>query len=128
MLLTIEKLRRGEVREPERIGAFILGVARALAGRQRSRESRFAPLEDAGGELVAASLAPPDPLARERVRDCLDGLPDRQRAVVVLSFYAEQPSAEIARSLGLSSENVRVIRHRGVARLRDCLGLEERTA
>jgi len=43
--------------------------------------------------------------------------------VVLLTFYAEQSSGDIATSLGLSSENVRVIRHRSVARLRDCLGL-----
>lgn len=128
LLLTIEKLRRGEVREPERIGAFILGVARTLAGRQRSRESRFSPLEEAAVEIAAASVAPPDPLARERVRDCLEALPETQRAVVVMAFYAERSSSDIAASLGLSAGNVRVIRHRGVGRLRDCMGLLESAA
>lgn len=128
LLLTIEKLRRGEVREPERVGAFILGVARTLAGRQRSRESRFSPLEEAAVEIAAASVAPPDPLARERVRDCLQALPETQRAVVVMTFYAERSGSDIAASLGLSAENVRVIRHRGVGRLRDCMGLVESAA
>lgn len=128
LLLTIEKLRRGEVREPERIGAFILGVARTLAGRQRTRESRFSPLEEAAVEIAAASVAPPDPLARDRVRDCLEALPETQRAVVVMTFYAERSGSDIAASLGLSAENVRVIRHRGVGRLRDCMGLLESAA
>lgn len=128
LLLTIEKLRRGEVREPERIGAFILGIARTLAGRQRSRESRFSPLEKAATEIVAAGVAPPDPLARDRVRDCLQALPEKQRAVVVMTFYAERTSSDIAASLGLSAENVRVMRHRGVGRLRDCMGFVENAA
>ncbi len=128
LLLTIDKLRRGEVREPERIGAFILGVARTLAARQRGREARYSPLEEAAVEVAAASVAPPDPLARDRVRECLRALPEKQRAVVVLTFYAERSSSDIAASLGLSAENVRVIRHRGVGRLRDCMGLTEAAA
>ena len=54
-------------------------------------------------------------LCAGRVRE-----PERIRAFI----YAEQSSSDIATSLGLSSENVRVIRHRSVARLRDCFGLE----
>lgn len=124
LLLTLEKLRAGRVREPEKIGAFILGVARTLAGVRRSREPRHEPIDPADRELVAASVGPPDPIARTRVAGCLEELAERQKAVVLLSFYAEQSSGAIAASLGLSRENVRVIRHRGVARLRDCLGLE----
>lgn len=124
LLLTIEKLRSGGVREPERIGAFILGVARTLAGGRRTRESRLEPIDSADRELVGSSVAPPDPIARTRITGCIEELPEKQKAVVLLTFYAEQSSPVIAASLGLSSENVRVIRHRGVARLRDCLGLE----
>lgn len=127
LLLTLEKLRAGEVREPERIGAFILGVARTLAGnafsRSGGRERRGRPLEDVAAELVAPAVEPPDPIARERVAPCVEALPESQRAVVLLSFYAERSSAEVASSLGLSNGNVRVLRHRGVARLRDCLGV-----
>ena len=127
LLLTIEKLRRGEVREPERIGAFILGVARTLSAR-RHGDPRLSPLDEVGGDLAAVHVAPPDPLARDRVRDCLQALPETQRAVVVMTFYAERSSSDIAASLGLSTDNVRVIRHRGVGRLRDCMGLVERAA
>jgi RNA polymerase sigma-70 factor (ECF subfamily) len=123
LLLTIEKLRSRRVREPERIGAFVLGVARTLASGRRAREARLEPIEAADLEPVAASVAPPDPIARSRVTGCLEALPEKQRAVILLTFYAEQSSGDIAGSLGLSAENVRVIRHRSVARLRDCLGL-----
>ena len=124
LLVTLEKLRAGQVREPERIGAFILGVARTLASSRWTREARSAPLDEAAEGMVAECLAPPDPLARERVRPCVEALPDKHRAVILLSFYAEQSSAEVAASLGLTNNHVRVLRHRGVAQLRDCLGLE----
>ena len=47
--------------------------------------------------------------------------PERERAVLVTSFYAEQPSDAVAKQLGLSAGNVRVIRHRGVDKLRRCI-------
>lgn len=121
LLLTLEKLRAGAVRDPERIGAFILGVARTLSTARLSRGGRLRSIEDLPREPTAPVVALPDPIARSRVAPCLETLPDRQRAVVLLTFYAEHDSGEIARALGLSSGNVRVLRHRGVSQLRDCL-------
>lgn len=123
LLLTLEKLRAGGVREPERIGAFILGVARSLSRDHWSHDARAAPLDDFAAGLVAASLTPADPIVRARVVPCVQALPEKQRAVVLLSFYAEQTSGEVADSLGLTANHVRVLRHRGVAQLRDCLGV-----
>ena len=123
LLLTLEKLRAGEVREPERIGAFILGVARSLSRTEWSREGRVQPLDDLSPALTATIPFPPDPIARARVAPCMEALPEKQRAVVLLSFYAEQSSGEVAHSLGLTPNHVRVLRHRGVSRLRDCLGI-----
>ena len=125
LLLTLEKLRAGEVRELDRIGAFILGVARSLSRRHWSRDGRAESLDDVSAELIATSLAPRDPIARTRVAPCVEALPEKQRAVVLLSFYAEQSSGEVADSLGLTPNHVRVLRHRGVSRLRDCLGVAQ---
>ncbi len=41
--------------------------------------------------------------------------------MVVLSFYAERSAGEIGIELGLSPVNVRVLRHRALARLRGCM-------
>ena len=54
LLLTIEKLRAGAVREPERIGSFILGAARLAArslGRVGAREEEG--IEQVPGHAVA---------------------------------------------------------------------------
>ena len=42
-------------------------------------------------------------------------------AVVVLTFYAHHEAPRIAKDLGVSPGAVRVIRHRAMARLRDCV-------
>jgi RNA polymerase sigma-70 factor (ECF subfamily) len=54
----------------------------------------------------------------------VERLAERERAVVVLSFYSERGSDDIAAELGLSAGNVRVVRHRALARLRGCMGVE----
>jgi RNA polymerase sigma-70 factor (ECF subfamily) len=52
---------------------------------------------------------------------CLERLPERERSVLVMSFYEEQAADDVGAALGLSAGNVRVIRHRGIARLRGCV-------
>jgi RNA polymerase sigma-70 factor, ECF subfamily len=56
-----------------------------------------------------------------RLRGCLARLAERERTVLVLTFYADEPAAAIATRLGMSPENVRTVRHRAFARLRGCV-------
>ncbi|MBX3468145.1 MAG: sigma-70 family RNA polymerase sigma factor [Planctomycetes bacterium] len=119
LLLLLEKLRAGEVTAPERVASFVLGVARRTALAMRRDGARLAPLEP--DALPAEAAAPPDPLLAARLAGCLEALGERERSVVVLTFYQGQGAAEIAAALALSEGNVRVVRHRGVGRLRACL-------
>jgi len=57
-------------------------------------------------------------LDRARVVDGLERLPPRERSVLVMSYYDEQPCEAVGRALGLTPGHVRVLRHRGLARLR----------
>jgi RNA polymerase sigma-70 factor (ECF subfamily) len=61
-------------------------------------------------------------LDAERLAACLDALAERERTVVALTFFADKPGDEVGRHLGISAGNVRVIRHRAIARLRECMG------
>ena len=61
-------------------------------------------------------------MGERRLRSCLDALEPRQQTVLVLTFYSERNSTEIARELALSPENVRAIRHGALVRLRGCVG------
>jgi RNA polymerase sigma-70 factor (ECF subfamily) len=65
----------------------------------------------------------PEPLALDpaRLARCLEALAERERSVVVLSFFADRAADEVAAELALSAGNVRVIRHRALGRLRECM-------
>ena len=41
--------------------------------------------------------------------------------MLLMTFFEEKPADEVAGALGLTAGNVRVIRHRGLGRLRDCV-------
>ncbi|HTM02378.1 MAG TPA: sigma-70 family RNA polymerase sigma factor [Vicinamibacterales bacterium] len=122
LLLTIERLRAGEVRRPEQIGSFILGTSRTMiqAGRRTTRRreqlsARFGLGKEEVTSLSDAALDGP------RVAACLGALAERDRLVVMLTFYADAEAPRIANDLGVTSGAVRAIRHRAMARLRDCV-------
>jgi RNA polymerase sigma-70 factor, ECF subfamily len=127
MRLVLERLRAGEVREPDRIGSFILGTARMMARDARRRSRRQQDLgERMAAEAPAARVGPSEGVADlDRLEQCLQALTERERTVVVLSFQGGEAAPDIAGALGLSAANVRVIRHRAVARLRTCMGAGE---
>ncbi|WP_326824102.1 SigE family RNA polymerase sigma factor [Streptosporangium sp. NBC_01756] len=56
--------------------------------------------------------------AREAVRHVLAELPERQRAVIVLRYFADLPDPQIAEALGCSVATVRSQASRALARLR----------
>ena len=122
LLLTIEKLRAGGVRQPEEIGSFILGTSRMMAQSERRvvrrREALAARFIDSSAHVAPASAAPLD---APRVVACLQALAERDRLVVVMTFYAEREAPGIAADLGVSPGAVRAIRHRALARLRECV-------
>lgn len=123
--ITLQKLRARGVHEPAHIASFILGVARLQALQLRKRQGREIPT-DVVAEEAAASVAgiAPEALDAERMAECVQTLGERDRSVIVLSFYGDMSSSQVAKELGLSPVNVRVIRHRAVDRLRQCMDLE----
>ena len=58
------------------------------------------------------------------MQECLTRLPDRERTVLVMSFFDDLPAEAVGQELGVSAGNVRVIRHRGLERLRTCLNVD----
>jgi RNA polymerase sigma-70 factor (ECF subfamily) len=120
--MTFDGLREGRVREPEKVASFVFGTCRrVVSGWRKSRERRERLLERHGQELALAAAAPHEPLDLERLARCMAGLAERERTVVALSFYAERDADAIGAELGLEPGNVRVVRHRALARLRSCM-------
>jgi RNA polymerase sigma-70 factor (ECF subfamily) len=122
MLMTFDSLRAGKVRDEERMASFVLGICRrVVADLRRGAARRRRLLERYGPELVPAARDDAPSLDLDRLALCLERLSERERAVVVLSFCAERGSGEIGAELGLTPANVRVVRYRALARLRDCM-------
>jgi RNA polymerase sigma-70 factor (ECF subfamily) len=123
LVLTIEKLRAGDVRDPERIASFVLGVARVSAQRTAlglKRESPLAELshlEDTFVDDTGARL-------EKRLAPCFEGLAAREKTVLLLTYFEDRSAPEIAERIGTTQGNVRIVRHRALERLRGCLELE----
>ena len=123
--MTLERLRAGKLREPERIASFVLGMCRMVVLEIRRGTWRRETLLQTYGD-TAEAVEVPEPLAldADKLAACLQALAERERAVVMLTFFADKAGDEVAKELELSSGNVRVIRHRALARLRECMGGE----
>jgi len=122
MLLTIEKLRSGAIREADQIASFVLGCSRTMARDLKRREWRREKRREAFMVMDAfESPAEDSALDGVHLERCLARLADRERMVVLLTFYGEKTATEVGQELGVKEGNVRVIRHRAIERLRTCM-------
>lgn len=119
----LASLRDGAVTDPGKLESFVFGTCKfVLRNEQRTHRRRQEKLETMVREALPpespAMLSPsPDP----RLAECLAGLKERARTVLVLGFYGERSAPEIASELGLTPGNVRVVRHRALAQLLECM-------
>ena len=122
ILTMLEALRAGRLREPHKLASFVLGTCRmTVLDLRRGAQRKQRLLEQFQADLVP-SVEPSMPrLDQERLTRCLRGLKERERAVVVMTFYDERAGADVSRFLGVSEVNVRVIRHRAIHQLRECM-------
>lgn len=136
--LALDLAQDAFVRAWERIGTFerrsafatwIHRIAVRLAYDELGRRKRTARLE--------VDLADPAPAADERLSHAeiaadlerrIAGLPDLQRAVVVLRAHDGLPYREIAAVLGTTETSARVSFHHAVRRLREGLREEATTS
>ena len=121
LLKVLEALRSARLREPDKLSQFVLGTCRMTVRDQRRSSYRQEELLAMfGGDLVPDP--PPIPgLDDRQLARCVQALKERERSVVVMTFYDDQTAAETARFLGISDANVRVIRHRAIQQLRACM-------
>jgi RNA polymerase sigma-70 factor (ECF subfamily) len=121
MLMMIERLRAGSLREPERLASFVFGICRMVVLDLRRGQARRDRLLETYGEALRPPEAPPPNVDHVRLAHCLERLPERERTVLLLTFYDDTPAGTLARELDLSPANVRVIRHRALEHLRACV-------
>jgi RNA polymerase sigma-70 factor, ECF subfamily len=118
LMMALERLRAGALREPERLASFVFGMCRMVViDIRRGTARRGALLETYGAVEEAIEDDEPRVFEREKLATCLQALSERERSVVVTSFFDEKSIDE----LGLSAGNVRVVRHRALGKLRACI-------
>ena len=126
VLTTLEALRAGRLREPEKLTSFVRGICRmTVLDLRRGARRREQLMERFGADLPMSDLSSPPRLDHERLTRCVQGLRERERTIVVMTFYDERTGADVAGFLGISEANVRVVRHRAIHQLRECMGVTE---
>jgi RNA polymerase sigma-70 factor, ECF subfamily len=124
--IVLEKIRQGDVREPERLSGFICGVARNLAidyFRRAARQEGMTEIEE------AVSLPHPAPdqlqelLQKEKadlVRQVLKEMPNERDIQALYRFYiADDDKEQICADLGLTSLQFNLVLHRARERFRE---------
>lgn len=124
LLVFVEALRNRSIEEPARVGGFVLGICRKLSHDQaRARERRAALWDVFGADVAAVDEEPHERAVYELIHleDCISQLSKRARDVVRLTYLEPVTAAEVATALGTTEGNVRVMRHRVLGSLRDCM-------
>jgi RNA polymerase sigma-70 factor (ECF subfamily) len=119
--------RLAQLRRPERIGAWLIGIARhegkefrRQAGRRRQR---FTTLVDHPAPKTQAAVSDTVSLIREAVRE----LPERERMAVHIHYLCGEPAQVARHALGLSQSGFYKLLERARCRLRArLLELEKR--
>ena len=112
LILALEKIRDGEVREPERLAGFLRALAKNLSTqryRRRSVEAEkpsaepFDAPDDKGPDALGGML---DQERARLTRALLDELKvPRDREVLFRYYLAEQSSGRICRELGVDTDH-----------------------
>ena len=124
LITTLEALRAGRLREPEKLASFVLGTCRlTVLNLRRGAQRKQRLLEQFGADLPASFQPRIVRLDHDLLQRCMQNLNERERTVVAMTFYDEQTGADVAAFLGVSEGNVRVIRHRAIRQLRECMGV-----
>ncbi len=121
LMAVLEAARGGRVREPEHLDRFILGTCRNTSSRMRQRDGRALPTEREDLEKMLVTVEEPEVVDGRALSRCLDRLETRARRVVTMAFREDRSAEEIAAALATTAGNVRVMRHRALGVLRQCL-------
>lgn len=122
LLAFVEAVQNNRLEDPSRAASFALGICHNLAReRAKVRDRRQSAWEKFADFTGVTEAQEPVLLERARLEDCLSLLTGKAQNVLHGSYFEDATDAEIAARMELSPANVRVIRHRSIAALRQCV-------
>jgi len=126
--VVIEKLRSGPIEQPERLAAYLRGVALNLCVAQRRKDFRRATTADSEALEAAADdrAGPSDLLSAEQlkraVRQLLDELPTpRDRDILTRVYLLDEDKDAICAALGVDSVHFNRVLFRAKQRFRELI-------
>src|SRR5678815_2196743 len=97
LITTLEALRAGRLREPEKLTSFVLGTCRmTVLGLRRGSQRKERLLQQFGADLQAPVQPSMPVLDHEQLTRCVQNLKERERTVVVMTFYDERTGADLS--------------------------------
>ena len=121
-LRVIQSLRQGKLRSPDALPSFVVGIALNVIREQIRLKRKVQQLD--GSELKLAGEQSPESVFLDEetgraVREVAEKLKPREREFLRLYYYEELPKEEIARSLGIKEERLRLIKSRALKSFRE---------
>ncbi|HSU40916.1 MAG TPA: sigma-70 family RNA polymerase sigma factor [Polyangiaceae bacterium] len=118
MLRVLEAVREGRLEDPTKLTSFVFGTCRNVTWdlrRARRREQRL----EREATSLEATVGPPTLGEQEiaRLFASMNTLSERESTIVRMTFFEDRTTDDIAARLALTASNVRVIRHRALAKL-----------
>ena len=104
---------------PESPSHYLRAALIKAAVRSRRLQARRPEVLVSHAPEIAGSSAESQILARQHLLPALRRLPPRQRAVIVLRYFADLTEADTAQAMGCSIGTVKTQAHRALRRLRD---------
>jgi RNA polymerase sigma-70 factor (ECF subfamily) len=108
--------REGGVRQPERFGAFVNSICNNVLLEHYRSSAKNQPMEDSHLEIPDRVLDLEGMLvtkqSSEQVRKILDGMPERDRALLRAIFLEEKEKDVVCKEFGVDRDYLRVLLHR----------------
>jgi len=120
-LRVLQAIRGGQLRSPSALPSFILGVTRNVllelyARRRHAGDTEAADAADLRAPSHERSFFNEE--LRQAIKETIDRLKPRDRAVLRMHFFDELPTEEIARRVRIQPERVRLVKSRALERFR----------
>lgn len=121
LVRVISALRAGQLRTPEALPGFVLGIARNVILEEQRKGGRADAL---GDRDFAVEVEPPlvDHTVRRAIDSTLARMKPREREVLRLHYFEELSKEEISARLGIIPERVRLVKSRALQSFREFYG------